>query len=169
MVAEARPVALDVSDYMYVDTASHGWGSRNHIQRIDAFAPNGHADVGTSYQRATVELVQYVATHRNGSNNPNIAGFEGPVWTPILPLDFDAEDPQDALAALRSVLDRLNGWGVPVDAVRLYFSGYKGFHAELPAALFGGFTPSVDLPAQLKRLATGSMLDTPTAATHGRC
>jgi P4 family phage/plasmid primase-like protien len=149
----------NLSAYVYVDTATGGWNRRNNVQRVDEFRPNGKPDTGCSYQRATDELLTYAREHANERGNPSISGFEGPVWTPIWPADFDADDPQAALAALRTVLDRLEAWGVPLDALRLYYSGSKGFHLEMPATLCGGFPPSVDLPAQLKRLAAGILQD----------
>ena len=40
--------------------------------------------------------------------------------------------------------------GVAIDApIRLYFSGGKGFHAEIPHTLFGGFEPAADCDVPL--------------------
>ena len=66
-----------------------------------------------------------------------------------------------ALGWLRRVAEKLRGWDVDLRAVRFYFSGNKGFHAELPATLFGGFRPSAELHRWLKRAAELIMAEIP--------
>jgi hypothetical protein len=41
---------------------------------------------------------------------------------------------------------------VPPAAIRIYFSGGKGFSLEIPGALFGGFAPAADLSPRFNRL-----------------
>ncbi len=41
-------------------------------------------------------------------------------------------------------------YGVPLDAIGIFFSGSKGFHLEIPVSLLGGIKPSDDLPWKFK-------------------
>jgi putative DNA primase/helicase len=149
-------------DYVWVDVAIGGVDRRNHPRRIDEVQLNGKADCYASYQRATDYLATWVNNHTNRDGKPTVAGFDGATWTPFLPLDFDcADNPGRALGWLRQMLDRLEAQDVPLDAIRLYFSGRKGFGAEIPHTLFGGFEPGADLHAHLKRAAVEIMADVP--------
>lgn len=150
--------SIALTDYVWVDVAIGGVDRRNHPRRIDEVQLNGKADCYTSYQRATDYLATWVNNHTNRDGKPTVAGFDGATWTPFLPLDFDcADNPGRALGWLRQMLDRLEAEDVPLDAIRLYFSGRKGFGAEIPHTLFGGFEPGADLHSRLKRSAVELM------------
>lgn len=153
---------LDPANFVYADTAFGDVNRRNHIRRVDTLRARGRTDCYASYGRATDALVAWVNTHKNRNGNPTVAGFDGPTWTPFLPLDFDHEhDPAVALGWVRRTLGWLDGEGVDLGAVRVYFSGGKGFHVEIPHALFGGFAPSTELPGRLKRAAEWVLRDIP--------
>lgn len=149
--------------YRYVDTAQGGVNQRNHVKDVTEVQLNGvRRECYASYMRASDELVDYLETHRNASGRPSVGGFPGKTWTDALRLDFDYEsDPSRALFWLRKVCARLESMGVNLRAVRFYFSGNKGFHAEIPATLFGGFEPSTHLHRDLKRVAAAVMRDIP--------
>jgi hypothetical protein len=161
--AEPTHDAVDVSKFVYVDLALGSVENRNHPVRIDQIPDVvGKTDCYASHNRTTSDLLDWVRTHRNKKGNRTVAKFDGPVWAPDLHLDFDAKtDPALAQVALRQVLSRLAGWGVDLKTVAVFYSGSKGFHAELPHSLFGGFAPSVDFHKQLKRAATEIMGDIP--------
>jgi hypothetical protein len=143
-------------------TAFGGVNRRNHVVHLNQLEVPHLADCFTTHHRMTSALVDWVATHTNDKGSPTVAGFDGPSWAPALHLDFDAEtDPALALTWVRQVLLRLQAEGVNLRAVRVYFSGHKGFHSELPASLFGGFTPSVHLADQLKQAAIAILQDIP--------
>jgi hypothetical protein len=124
------------------------------IRNAGELSPNGVAGVYESWQCATDELRQWVKTHRNKKGNPTVAGFDGPTWSNRLVLDFDKEGaPEVPLGWLRQVLTALEDAGVDLRALRIAFSGLKGFSLEIPAALFGGFEPSAEFHSQAKRAA----------------
>ena len=75
-----------LADYIYVDSAVGGVNHRNHVRRVDEIGVNGLPDCFASYGRATQSLVVWVQTHRNKNGNPTVAGFDGEIWTPYLPL-----------------------------------------------------------------------------------
>jgi hypothetical protein len=157
----ARP-SDPAAEYVYVDTAFGGVNKRNHVVTLDRVRPNGQTDCYASYQRATGDLVEHVRTHRNDKGQPTVAGFGGATWTDRLPLDYDHEkDPSRALAWVRHTIAQFRQRGIDPNQARWYFSGGKGFHAELPAAWFGGFVPSKDLHAHLKRAARAILGDIP--------
>jgi hypothetical protein len=142
--------------YEYVDTAIGGVANRNHVMRLAEFHPPAGADgVFATYFRYTRALKDWRDNHRNEYGNPTVKGYRGACHAAFLPFDFDAPDPADALADVRRLLRYLNdALDVPPDAVRLNFSGSKGFHAELPETLFGGFEPGESLPARFAELAS---------------
>ena len=151
---ESARAPTDPAAFEYVETAFGGVDRRNGIRKLADVRLNGVADCYASHNRGTDALATWVATHENEKGNPTVAGFDGETWAPDLHLDFDAEgNPGKALDWLRGVLDRLESWGVDLSAVRIYFSGYKGFHLELPHSLFGGFAPSKEFPKRLRRAA----------------
>src|SRR5205814_969481 len=58
-------------------------------------------------------------------------------------------------------LDWLEAHGVELRAIRVYFSGHKGFGVEIPHTLFGGFMPALDFHRRLGRAAGRIMGKTP--------
>ena len=62
---------------------------------------------------------------------------------------------------VRQFLERLALQDVPLDALRFYFSGAKGFHVELPHTLFGGFEPSAELHSHERAAALELMAGIP--------
>lgn len=137
----------ELAEFVYVDTALGALNRRNHVRRLtDLDLKEGGAERYISHRRATEALLDWTRTHTNANGQPTIEGFPGEVWDPSLPFDFDdRHDPAHALEWMRQFLDRLEREDVPLDALRVYFSGAKGFHVEIPHTLFGGFEPSDQL------------------------
>jgi AAA domain len=137
----------ELAEFVYVDTALGALNRRNHVRRLgDLDLKEGGVERYISHRRATSALLDWTRTHTNASGQPTIEGFDGAVWDPSLPFDFDdRHDPAHALEWMRQFLDRLEREDVPLDALRIYFSGAKGFHLEIPHTLFGGFEPSDQL------------------------
>jgi len=153
---------IDASQYIYVDTAAGGVDRRNIVKKFDEVRLNGLSDCHTSHNRATEDLVKWLQTHENSRGNPTVAGFDGATWADNLHLDIDAEGNLGlALQRLHAVLDRLETWGVDLSSIRIYFSGAKGFHIEIPHTLFGDFIPSKELPKRLRRAAKRIFGDIP--------
>jgi hypothetical protein len=141
--------------YVYVDTALGGLNRRNHVRPLREvdFKDTG-AERYISHRRGSIALVDWTRTHTNASGNPTIEGFDGDVWDASLPFDFDARgNPAQALEWVRQFFSRLEQQEVPLDAVRVCFSGAKGFHVEIPHTLFGGFEPNAELHVWERRAA----------------
>jgi hypothetical protein len=78
---------------------------------------------------------------------PTIAGYEGKVWAPFLPIDLDHPDLAPALEAARDLSSFfLERWQVDPNAMQIYFSGAKGFHLMLDTRVFGKILPSKNSP-----------------------
>jgi len=137
---------MNPAAFVFIDTATGGVFKRNHVVAIDKFEPSCAAqDCFTTLLRFTDDLIDYMQTHRNKNGSPSVAGYPGPGLALFVPFDFDCEEnPAIALADARKVARRwMADYQVPANAIRVFFSGYKGFSIELPATLFGGFEPSV--------------------------
>ena len=93
-------------------------------------------------------LVKYAEAQEQIRGKKTVSGYKKTVAASELVLDIDVKDNLDrALAVTRSLTARLKSdFNVDPDSLRIQFSGNKGFHLEIPAELFGGFSPSEDLP-----------------------
>jgi len=158
----AGTIPTDPSEYAYIETAIGGPNRRGHVERIENFTPSRHAtDAYRSWLVFTRDLLAYSTDERRNrryaeTGKPSVAGYRGPARADFLPFDFDAEgDIPKARRDLRLFMGALCEWDIPPEAPRLYFSGAKGFHVEIPASLFGGFElmPCADLATRLGRLA----------------
>src|SRR5215218_9303688 len=135
--------------YPYVDSAVGGVNKRNNVIRLDEYAPNGHVDCFTSYLRFPESFRAHVE-----HNAQSVKGYRGVAKADYVPLDYDNED--DPGQALEDVRRSLRVWeakyDLPMEAVRVYFSGNKGFHVEIPEEPFGGFRASKNIARKLKTL-----------------
>lgn len=116
----------------------------------------GAEECYASIFRCSDELLLYVAEHRV-DGRPSVAGFDGRVWAPFLPIDIDAHPPggdlHDALDLARRAQEVLRcGWGVPEAGLHAFFSGAKGFHLLIDVRVFGRVTPARELHRIFSRL-----------------
>ena len=150
--------------FVYVETALGALNRRNrvrHIRDVVALSNTG-AERYISHARGDDALVEWPRTHVNSSGNGTVEGFAGKVWDASLRFDFDNRDnPAVALEWVRDFMARLALADVPLEALRVYFSGAKGFHVEIPHTLFGGFEPDENLHVWEKAAAVELMGSTP--------
>ncbi len=134
---------MTATEYVFVDTAVGGAHNRNHVQHVSKFHQNGQADVFATYRRITADFEEYTRNNTKATGKRSVGGYEGRTLARFYPLDIDVEgDLEGALQALRTVLAILRDrWGVPPEALGIYFSGCKGFSVEIPGQCFGGFDP----------------------------
>jgi hypothetical protein len=135
--------------FQLVDFAAHYQkGFRNHIVPIrdvaglvESFKRFG---CYSTYFCFTDELLTYMSAQAGA---PSVAGYEGKVWAPFLPIDLDHPELTPALDAARRLGDWFfETWKVDAAALQIYFSGAKGFHLMLDTRLFGRVAPSRSLP-----------------------
>jgi hypothetical protein len=159
--------------YRFVDFAAQGQpGFRNHVVAVDEVAAlvAQHAAVEcyASIFRFADDVLLYLAEHRV-EGRPSIAGYDGRVWAPFLPLDIDAQPPQagpeEGLDVARRVYRLLvERWQTPAAAVHVYFSGAKGFHLLIDTRAFGRVSPAQDLHRVFSRLRLQIVRELPDTA-----
>jgi len=156
--------------YRYVDFASPALpGFRNHVVTLDEVpglvARHARSECYASIFCFAADILLYLAAHRV-DDRPSIAGYDGRVWAPFLPLDIDGQPPahglddalpahglDDALELARTTYRLLvERWEVPPAAVHPYFSGAKGFHILIDTRAFGAVRPAADLHRVFSRL-----------------
>jgi hypothetical protein len=147
-----------------VDFAAHYQkGFRNHIVSIDdvpalveSFKRYG---CYATYFFYADEVLTYMSAQES---MPTVAGYEGKVWAPFLPIDLDHPDLAPALEAARYLSSFLfERWQVDPSAVQIYFSGAKGFHLMLDTRVFGKILPSKNLPLLFDSLRRHLALEIP--------
>jgi hypothetical protein len=152
--------------FSLVDFAAHYQkGFRNHIVSIDevlalveSFKRYG---CYATYFFYSDELLTYMSAQAKESA-PTIAGYEGKVWAPSLPIDLDHPDLLPALEAARHLTAFfLERWQIDPNAIQIYFSGAKGFHLMLDTRLFGKILPSKNLPLIFDSLRRHLALEVP--------
>ena len=149
-----------------VDFAAHYQkGFRNHIVSIDevpalveSFKRYG---CYATYFFYSDEVLAHMSAKAEESA-PTIAGYEGKVWAPFLPIDLDHPDLAPALEAARQLSSfLLERWQIDPNAIQIYFSGSKGFHLMLDTCLFGKILPSKNLPLLFDSLRRHLALEIP--------
>lgn len=158
--AETPPVT-DPSAYHFVEFAFGGLDKRGQFADLHTLRVGPKVtDAYTSVYGFSEKLRAYAERNRRTNGEPDPKGKPSVKDYPdaCLPrgvhYDLDAPDPTLALTDARRIVRRLvDDFDVDAAAIRIFFSGGKGFHIEIPAALFGGFAPSTAAPARIKRLA----------------
>ena len=152
--------------FNFVDFAAHYQkGFRNHIVPIDevpalveSFERYG---CYATYFFYSDEVLTYMSAQAEAST-PTIAGYEGRVWAPFLPIDLDHPDLAPALETARYLSSfLLERWQVDANAIQIYFSGAKGFHLMLDTRVFGKILPSKNLPLIFDSLRRHLALEIP--------
>ena len=85
-------------------------------------------------------------------------------WRTLAPMyfDIDAADIADAIAALRKLLGKFRDTGLDLGMCRIFASGVKGFHVEIPMACFMASIPAegiVGLHKAYKEIAYALWVD----------
>src|SRR5918993_3409957 len=119
--------------FVFTEVAAGGTNFRGTVQRRYEVQPHG-ANHFTSLHDHAADFVEYVNDPNTGKGVGSCRGYAGAVKPRFVPIDIDRENLQDALTDNRKLTRRLvEQYGVLKDAIRIYFSGSKGFHDELPA------------------------------------
>lgn len=139
----------------YVDFAIGDPMNRNNVVTLAevAAAEKDGEPMYRTWCRYSKAYQDYALSHQK-NGKPSVAGYEGIHYADILPFDFDNEDLEEAQSQARTFVTKLEvDHGVSPDSLLFWFSGSKGFHIGMSAALFGGFEASERLYVQLGRLA----------------
>jgi hypothetical protein len=132
----------------YVDYATGGAQFRNNAVDLDNIPKSILPDSYMTYFWYGDDFKDYV------EKNKSVKGFKGLLNADYLPFDIDNEDLEkarlNAINITRCLQMRYGLYNADMD---IYFTGAKGFHIQIPAAVFGGFDPSFDLAEIFKLLA----------------
>ncbi len=140
------------ADFVFIDTANGGLHNRNHVIPKDEYKHPGPGmeDCFKSVFCFSNDILAHLL-----NNGYSVRGYSGAALATFLPFDFDSkEDPARAVEDANVLVKRLIRSGVPPEALRIFWSGNKGISIEVPATLFGGFPPSVDIHLKLEALAS---------------
>jgi hypothetical protein len=149
-------------DYSYVDTAFGGLNRRNNLMLYDELAGKFQAyckyhepiDCFATYARFPNEMTEHFKSNKN-----SVSDYSGSLYSDVIPIDIDDKvGLENSLTAARKVLFKLEEHGMNTKTTKIYFSGSKGFHYEIPAKLFG-LEPSPNLNEVLKNLVCRLMPD----------
>jgi Primase C terminal 1 (PriCT-1) len=137
--------------FHFVDFAAHYQkGFRNHIvpiTEVPALAKSfNYFGCYATYFFFSDEVLTYMSAQGDNAP-PSVAGYEGKVWSPFLPIDLDHMEVTPALEAAKRLSSfLLELWTIDPRGLQIYFSGLKGFHLLLDTRLFGRIAPSKHLP-----------------------
>lgn len=136
-------------EFCWVDYAPNGAKSRNKIvdyKKIEI--PSEATDVFTSVCRFQDDF------RDQASNSQTVKGCDNFLaYSDYLYLDVDDAKLENALGATRLHIRRfVDDFAVPLDAMKVYFSGKKGFHLLIPAELIG-WEPSATLHNIMRSMA----------------
>lgn len=159
--------------YRYVDFAARAQpGFRNHVVTVDQ-VPGlverwGAGECYASIFRFSADILRYLASHRV-DGRASIAGYDGPIWAPFLPLDIDAHPPASTLTNALQLARRIHAllierWRVPPEALHPYFSGNKGFHILIDTRAAGRVAPAANLHRVFVRVRLDLLAELPAAA-----
>ena len=150
---------------MYTELIDGSIQSRNQNARIVHLEDIGYESC--DHERYT-SLFQYGESIRNHfAVNGSVKGYRGEFYMNILWVDIDNADVSLALQSSKDFVKKLvSEYLVDPSQVYICFSGKKGFHIGIHSSLFGGFAPSPDLPARVKRLVA-SLTEGIPSVDHG--
>jgi len=144
---------LDSDNFIYAEVASSRGGvfRRNQLVEVDELPSvirhQGGYELFSSYYRFDDGLRQHMA-----NNGGSVAAYRGPCHTSVVHLDIDAGDLDVALGTARELSYFLLECGADDRALYPYFSGRRGFHLAINAAVFGCLEPDERVPNLVDRL-----------------
>src|SRR5215212_993418 len=150
----------------YFEVARGDVKNRGHVEKIADFKPS-QKECYTSVFRFGKDLEDYARDPETGSGVNSVKGYKGKAQPVMVHFDIDREDLAEALGDSQALVRRIvDVYEAEAGALRIYFSGSKGFHVEIPAECFGGFEPSIGAPEKVRaialKIAGGTELDTAT-------
>lgn len=154
-------------EFKFVDVAIGCTGNRNNVMTVDQARQkikSATNEVYCTYQRYPKDfLLHFKKEIRNPDNldeiikpTNSVSLYSGPSYSDIIPFDFDDENkPENALESVRNFIRFLEvNFNLPLSIIKIFFSGYKGFHVTLPIDIFGDVEPSPKFNLICKKIAS---------------
>lgn len=142
---------MNTEVYKYIAITTNGLKKkRTIVNQKDVKEPFKLPDSFKSWCKFDKSIISY-----QKSNKGSLRGYKGLCYSDFMPVDIDNnKEPHKTLNSCKEIIGFLEcNYSVPVDALRIYFSGSKGFHIEIPSILFGDVKPSINLPNTFKSIA----------------
>lgn len=141
---------MEHKEFKYVSFTSYGVIKKRMVVDTALInAPHMLPDCYKSWCRFSDDIIKYQNAHKK-----SLKGYDGLCYSDFLPIDIDHnEKPEKSIQSCNDLLRFLEQkYDVPLKAVRIYFSGSKGFHLEIPTILFGNIEPIINLPKIFKNI-----------------
>ncbi len=156
-------------EFKWVDVAINGASNRNNLADITKLgdpAAKPLFDTYMTYFRYDDSMSEYFENNwvrsKRGRMHRSVMGYSGPAYADFIPIDIDSNDLGHAIYQTVRALEILKNHNVDVNAIKLYFSGSKGFHIMLPSEL-SGVEPGADIHDRfrsfIKRIMVGVEYD----------
>lgn len=134
-------------EFIYTEFAK-GVRDRGHVIpytdiqiELEAIPPQERVDIFINTLLFDRTFVEYVR------NTGSVSGYLGPAYMLYFPIDVDGHE--DSLYVARDIINFLEDNEVPVEYLRIFFSGNKGFHIMIPNAMIGA-EPSESISAYMR-------------------
>ncbi len=138
--------------FKYVDYAIGGLEQRNNIMDISKIDTPKGTDCFISYFRFNDSF------QRHFDKTGDVSKYKGIHYSDYIRLDVNGKDLQGSLEKVKETLHYLDEmYGLESKSLRIFFSGCKGFHIEIPAEFFG-FEPSDNL-YRIHKAIVGRLFD----------
>lgn len=137
-------------DFKYIAITTYRTNRKRTVVDISLIKPPYKLpECYRSWCRFSDDIISYQNIH-----NKSLRGYDGLCYSDFLPIDIDNDtDPRKSLITCRELIEFLHQeYLVPIKSIRIYFSGSKGFHIEIPTILFGDIKPSRNLPLRFKSI-----------------
>jgi putative DNA primase/helicase len=144
MTVSENPLQHNIREY-----AIEGLDRRHHFESPSYRSTLlGKSQTFESVFLHSEKLKDYCEAKRLETGKPSITGYRDTVGADCVSIDIDSQtDLEQARQATIHIIENLcTDFLVDPLCLTICFSGNKGFHISVPAGLFGGFTPSKDLP-----------------------
>lgn len=149
---------MQYPEFKYTELHLGFIGDRDKVCEVDQVAElvnkSQRRECYRSLFRHSAAIIEHIKAHTNPKGKNTVAGYTGVVFTDYLPFDIDREGQLDvALQDTRDLIQHLRyGYEIPYEAIKVFFTGAKGFNILLPSNAFN-LEPSSELPGLCKRLA----------------
>lgn len=136
-------------NYKYIAAALPRIDSKRKVVPLKQFVqPTGPIECFISWCRYDIEYLNHWE-----SNNLSVKGYQGSCYADYIPVDIDNHDLNRSLNTCQTFIkDIVHNYEVPIESLKIYFSGCKGFHVEILTSLFGNIQPAADLPYRFKKV-----------------
>lgn len=157
---------MNYPEYKYVATTVEGADNKRVIIELSKLKIEYESpDCFRTWCRYKKDIIEY-----QKSNKGRLSGFDSKHYSDFLPIDIDnKKNPEQSLPTCRGLIAVLDQqYELPIKSLRIYFSGSKGFHLEIPTNLFGDIEPSIELRLRFKKIVETFGIDDLDFLIYGR-